>query len=217
MNVDSSQQDFQNLLDHAYQAGSNGHRLDQVFNLGDKVIRVLVLPYGDQTSPHVKIDWHPAGQPWNTQEVQHFGQHSLLTPIRTAVNLGWKTYLDSGRWQKDYDERKSRKDREIDRIQKTGRPGYVRFGQLPASGRSRNHRDNLTEPGVSVYRGTLTPGGKKALIHLNNTDALGALFITNRPAYEATGTEVGRGSDNEPCLGPDCKLGGKVHKHILTE
>ncbi len=40
---------------------------------------------------------------------------------------------------------------------RAGEDVYLRFGDLPEGGRSRNYRTGRLEPGVSVYRATKTP------------------------------------------------------------
>jgi len=78
-------------------------------------------------------------------------------------------------------------------------PCYVRFGAAPESGRSRNCRDNLAEPGVSVFRARRGRG--VLVIELSTNDETGSLLaLQGRPIYLATGTEAGTGSDGEPCL-----------------
>ncbi len=84
-----------------------------------------------------------------------------------------------------------------------GKACYVRFGKLPKGGVSVNHRDNIAEPGVSVYKAyKLTD---RYVVDLAGVDSGSALFIIGTAQmYEVTGTMVGTGSDGEPCLA-DCK------------
>ena|SRR5687767_15718689 len=67
---------------------------------------------------------------------------------------------------------------------------FVRHGQPPASGDSRNHRDGFAEGGVSVYE--LKDG---------QPQYTGWHFgIAERPAYAGKGRIVGWGSDGEPLV-----------------
>ena len=67
---------------------------------------------------------------------------------------------------------------------------FIRFGSIPAAGRSKNHRDGFSEDGVSVYE---VKGGKADLVgwHFD--------FLV-RPAFTGTGRIVGWGSDGEPLV-----------------
>lgn len=83
-----------------------------------------------------------------------------------------------------------------------GRRCWLRFGDVPVSGVSHNHRDDRSEAGVSVYRGWMLPGGR-AVLDLRNVDRVSAFFTieSGEPLYEVEGTylEV-TGSDGEPLI-----------------
>lgn len=82
---------------------------------------------------------------------------------------------------------------------------YIRFGDIPESGCSYNHKDDHPEAGVSVYAAWLLPGNTVA-IDLRGQDSLSAMFIiSNRPACQVTGIVVATGSDGEPIL-EGCKV-----------
>jgi len=84
-----------------------------------------------------------------------------------------------------------------------GSPCYVRFGKLPASGRSWNHRDGYAEAGVSCYRGFRANG--KIYIQLSGTDQVSAMLIVGSAhMYIVNGREIGVGADGEPLL-TDCR------------
>jgi hypothetical protein len=84
-------------------------------------------------------------------------------------------------------------------IKQNGTHHYVRFGALPTNGRSRNHRDNMLEAGVSVYDAYQLDG--TIYVDLSGADAISAAFIMQRADhYIVTGTLVGQGSDGEPVL-----------------
>ena len=77
---------------------------------------------------------------------------------------------------------------------KTGRIGetieFVRYGKPPASGVSRNHREDVAEEGVSVYE-----------LKSGQPDYVGFYFgSAQRPAYAGKGRIVGWGSDGEPLI-----------------
>jgi len=78
--------------------------------------------------------------------------------------------------------------------------GYIRFGDMPQNGLSKNHRDNTFEAGVSVYNAEYATDHTYRLL-LSNDGMYGeAAHIANRPAYRVWGEEVGIGSDGEPVL-----------------
>ena len=78
---------------------------------------------------------------------------------------------------------------------------YIRYGDIPASGRSRNYADGVLEKGVSVYRGKYLPETDEIMITpSHHYQEFGELFIKDRPAYIVVGEEVGIGSDGEPLL-----------------
>jgi hypothetical protein len=76
--------------------------------------------------------------------------------------------------------------------------GFIRFGDCPFGGRSKNYRDNTLEDGVSVFEAEFTGNDYRLL----SNDYLFATFYTvcDRPAYRAYGDVVGTGSDGEPVL-----------------
>ncbi len=83
-------------------------------------------------------------------------------------------------------------------------PRFVRFGHLPASGRSWNAADKRREAGVSVYRGRLVEPDRY-LIYTSDlsVEGLGLLIAfaaVDRPAIFVEGAEVGTGHDGEPLL-----------------
>lgn len=67
---------------------------------------------------------------------------------------------------------------------------FARHGKAPASGTSRNHRDQTGEAGVSVYE-----------VVNGEIQYVGWWFgIAERPLYRGTGEIVGWGSDGEPLV-----------------
>jgi len=67
---------------------------------------------------------------------------------------------------------------------------FVRYGNIPASGKSKNHRDNSIEDGVSVYE---IKDGKEKLVGFH-------FDITDREKTYGVGEIVGWGSDCEPLV-----------------
>lgn len=98
-------------------------------------------------------------------------------------------------------ERRAAWDARRTECDRDGRRVYVRFGYARPGARSTNHRDSLTEVGLSVYAGWRMPGGG-VVLDLRGVDTFSCLFggFAGRVAYEATGREVGTGSDGEPLL-----------------
>lgn len=80
--------------------------------------------------------------------------------------------------------------------------GYLRFGNLPECGRSRNHANGEFEAGVSVYPAIFFDDGSYELSNGYPTLLVG--YISFRaldiPAYRVWGENVGAGSDGEPLL-----------------
>lgn len=78
---------------------------------------------------------------------------------------------------------------------------YIRFGDLPEGGRSRNHATGEYEPGVSCYDASWDyEDGCWRICGGGLVGAIMAAAIKGVPAYLARGREVGRGSDGEPCI-----------------
>lgn len=87
------------------------------------------------------------------------------------------------------------------------KPCFVRFGPLPAAGRSRNHADGALEAGVSVYRGQRLRDGRARVEPRTNAEIVGHLYLAAdaRQLYIVAGREIGVGSDGEPLLA-DCRI-----------
>lgn len=89
---------------------------------------------------------------------------------------------------------------EVRNRRKSGEEGYIRFGEVPKSGKSYNHRDNFFEKGVSAYHAVFFPDGSYEVLYHNPFEMFGAHSYSNRPAYRLYGEEIGTGSDGEPVL-----------------
>lgn len=141
---------------------------------------------------------HTAG---SYEEIRDFAiSHGFNAPEKAAtpgyatVNLHVES--NGGEWLE--------KDRqEISRNKWQGaRSVYLRFGNLPSGGKSKNHSDGATESGVSVFRGELLPNGEARIISDHNFQ-MGSLMmggLQSRKLYVVTGDEIGIGSDGEPTL-----------------
>ncbi len=77
--------------------------------------------------------------------------------------------------------------------------GYVRYGELPEDGRSRNYRDNVQENGVSCFEAEFAADGSYRLL-LNPVLEVSYLTVVTRQAYRLYGEVVGTGADGEPLL-----------------
>lgn len=78
---------------------------------------------------------------------------------------------------------------------------YLRCGDLPANGLSKNYRTNEFEKGISVYEGIIR--NDKALLLLPSATenaCAGMSGSISRPVYLVKGDVVGQGSDGEPVL-----------------
>ncbi|WP_034340203.1 hypothetical protein [Deinococcus misasensis] len=86
-------------------------------------------------------------------------------------------------------------------------PCFIRFGALPEGGKSRNHRSNTLEAGVSVYQAYRSINTGSYIIMLDGIDQISAAFCISDevPAFFVTGDLLDvRGSDGEPLL-VNCK------------
>lgn len=93
-----------------------------------------------------------------------------------------------------------------------GRPVYLRFGELPESGRSSTGL-LIRECGVSVYPGVET-GGSYALDFRRLLTGIDTRYLTSilwrsRPLFLVEGRRIGLGGMGEPCLA-DARIVGEV-------
>ncbi len=87
---------------------------------------------------------------------------------------------------------------------------YIRFGNLPKEGRSRNHADGLQERGVSCYEARKSLGGWRLAGDGLPAAAIQAAFgCYGDVTLLLTGQCVGTGSDGEPLI-----TGAKVVTHL---
>jgi len=97
---------------------------------------------------------------------------------------------------KQYEQR-LRDERFGERLRKA-QPCFIRFGQIPESGRSWDYRDGRPEPGVAAYAGWKDEEGY--IIDLRGVDQASYLFISASEPYEVEGEVNGRCSDGAPTL-----------------
>ena len=83
-------------------------------------------------------------------------------------------------------------------VRATGEAIYIRYGDLPPAGYSRNQATGEREAGVSVYHAYLLPGGQ--LVVASGYVAFCAEIFADRPLYRVEGEVIGVGSDGEPLL-----------------
>ena len=80
--------------------------------------------------------------------------------------------------------------------------GYVRMGDIPKDGKSRNRASGQLEAGVSVFAAEIAPNGQWRPL-LTTPQLLGSylsLVADERPAYRVYGQVIGTGSDGEPLM-----------------
>lgn len=104
------------------------------------------------------------------------------------------------------------------RWQELDQPLYIRFGELPRGGRSRNHATGRREAGVSCYEAeyNMVTGA----LELTGEGLPGAAIFAAAGAYGKvtlllTGQEIGYGSDNEPLLHNVKTLGRLIYNPDL--
>lgn len=76
---------------------------------------------------------------------------------------------------------------------------FVRYGNLPPGGISKNYLTNTPEIGTSVFNGRLMPDDK-LFIDPNVSSDYGFLLFSTRPIFIVDGEVVGLGSDGEPVI-----------------
>jgi hypothetical protein len=80
---------------------------------------------------------------------------------------------------------------------------YIRFGDLPASGRSRNQETDTDEAGVSVYRAEWQSTDRDVVcVYVPSDICVGTISqIEDRPVYIVTGRLLNEvGGDGEPLM-----------------
>lgn len=77
--------------------------------------------------------------------------------------------------------------------------GFIRFGELPRDGKSKNHRDNTLEVGVSCFYAEFAKDGTYRLL-LTPVQEVSYISVSGRIPYRLYGELVGTGADGEPLL-----------------
>ena len=91
----------------------------------------------------------------------------------------------------------------LDGFERAKKPVYLRFGDLPAGGRSTMEVEGLREGGVSVFAGRRTKGGHYVISTTSWEQTLEFSRLCggeDRPAFFVKGQRCGRGGANEPLL-----------------
>lgn len=93
---------------------------------------------------------------------------------------------------------------------------FIRFGELPQSGKSRNHLTEQDEAGVSVYEAVERKDGRIQVLlpRLDYSACVSLSGCIDRPAFIVHGEIVGYGSDGEPLL-RDCRVVRAIAKEEL--
>lgn len=80
--------------------------------------------------------------------------------------------------------------------------GYIRFGDIPEGGRSRNKATGELEAGVSVFVGEFAKTGEFRAMPSTNQQLASLLCVQadDRPVYRVWGKVVGVGGDGEPVI-----------------
>lgn len=81
-----------------------------------------------------------------------------------------------------------------------GRDLYIRFGDRPAGGRSRNYATGELEAGISVYEARHDLVSDTWMTDGAMVGTLVSYLAQGLPARLVTGDEIGSGSDGEPVL-----------------
>ena len=83
---------------------------------------------------------------------------------------------------------------------------YVRFGEIPANGKSKNYLTGEYEKGVSVYE-ALERDEKISILlpNLTGSACVSLSEVLDRPMFIVDGELCGTGSDGEPLL-KNCKI-----------
>jgi hypothetical protein len=83
-------------------------------------------------------------------------------------------------------------------IFKNAEKGFLRFGDLPKNGKSKNFANGNFEAGVSTFNAEFSGNNYRPIL----TDVLEITYlnVVSRPAYRVWGKVVGTGADGEPLL-----------------
>lgn len=103
---------------------------------------------------------------------------------------------------KETEAEQKRIDEGVDSRWASGKDVFVRYGNIPESGRSYDNVSGSYEDGVSVFKGRILPNGKILIRPDNHVDTttFHALSESGRPLFVIEGEEIGIGADGEPVL-----------------
>lgn len=89
---------------------------------------------------------------------------------------------------------------------------YIRFGEIPPLGYSKNWLINKLEEGVSVYEAMERNGIYSVILpSLLGGACVSLSGVLDRPMYEVSGDLIGIGSDGEPLLS-NCEIVKEIHQ-----
>lgn len=133
------------------------------------------------------------------------GDTDLTTIAWDLGACGWDTHVDDLRGiiiatHRDTAAEIRQRQMDGDARYAGGEDGYVRYGSLPAGGRSRNHRDQVAELGVSVFRAQFGADGIWRVLIRSEAEHATWLHVRDRTPYRVYGDVVGTGADGEPVL-----------------
>jgi len=77
---------------------------------------------------------------------------------------------------------------------------YIRFGNIPEGGRSKDWSSGNWEKGVSVFKGKILPSGELLVLPSTNQQLGSLVTMNDRPMFVIKGKEIGTGADGEPVL-----------------
>ena len=93
-----------------------------------------------------------------------------------------------------------KKEQEHAKKWKNGKDVFIRFGDIPKSGFSKDWSSGDKEKGVSVFRGKILPSGEILPLPKTNQEMGSLLTMNERPLYVIEGDVAGIGADGEPVL-----------------
>jgi hypothetical protein len=94
---------------------------------------------------------------------------------------------------------------------------YIRFGDIPEHGYSKNHLTNEWEVGVSVYKAIEVNGRYSIILPIDTLKPEVCVSLSGclgRSVFEVEGEVIGIGSDHEPIM-ENCKVVKMISKNKL--
>lgn len=93
---------------------------------------------------------------------------------------------------------------------------YIRFGDIPQSGKSTNHLIGIRQSGVSVYKCRIYDNNSVyiQMPSIFGTSLSSLSAILERPIFIISGNYIGTGSDGQPIL-QNCKIINEVKRNEI--